>query len=128
MLKEVVIGSEVIGIGQKTFFNCNGLRHIYAHRATPYPASTNNTFEGVDKFSCKLHVPKNSKSLYSSAQASDWNEFCSDVICNTAEESPIQITALALPYYGGQILSDLSYNIDDDASISKASPSRRQSS
>jgi hypothetical protein len=117
MLKEVVIGSEVTGIGQKAFFSCNGLRHIYAHRATPCSAFANNTFEGVDKFSCKLHVPKNSKPLYASAQASGWNEFCGDVICNIVEESPIRITALALPYYGGQILSDLSYNIDDDASI-----------
>jgi hypothetical protein len=115
-LEELVLPSNIQDVGEYALYGCSGLRHIYAHRASPCPASS-NSFERVDKYLCKLHVPKNSKQLYSSAQAPGWNEFCGDVICNIVEESPIQITASALPYYGGQILGDLSYNIDDDASI-----------
>jgi hypothetical protein len=115
-LEELVLPSNIQDVGEYALYGCSGLRHIYAHRASPCPASS-NSFERVDKYLCKLHVPQNSKPLYASAQAPGWNEFCGDVICNIVEESPIRITALVLPYYGGQILSDLSYNIDDDASI-----------
>jgi hypothetical protein len=111
-LKEVVIGSEVTGVGQKAFFNCNGLTDIYTHRAMPPSAYANSTFDGVSKFSCRLHVPANSKQYYSHTAAAGWNEFFT-----IEEEAPLTVTALPLPYYGGQVTGITAYNYEDNATI-----------
>ena len=42
------------------------------HRDTPANADS-NTFNGVDKYSCTLYVPRNSISLYESASV--WRDF-----------------------------------------------------
>ena len=55
-----------------TFAGCDGLETIYVHRDTPANADS-NTFDGVDKYSCTLYVPRNSISLYESAPV--WRDF-----------------------------------------------------
>ena len=55
-----------------TFAGCEGLEGIYVHRDTPANADS-NTFNGVDKYSCTLYVPRNSISLYKNAPV--WRDF-----------------------------------------------------
>jgi hypothetical protein len=112
MLEELVISSTINGLAEKALYGCSGLTDIYAHRAMPPSAYANSTFDGVNKFSCKLHVPAGSKQYYSHAAAAGWNEFFT-----IEEEAPLVITALPLPYYGGEITGVTAYNYEDVAAI-----------
>jgi len=111
MLKEVTIGSSVQGLAEKAMFGCNGLTDIYSQWAYPPTAYNNNTFDGVNKYACTLHVPAGSKQYYSTADG--WKEFF-----NIQEEAPLVITALAIPVYGGEISGVKQYNYEDEASLS----------
>lgn len=111
MLKEVTIGSSITGLGQKALYGCNGLEHIYAHRALP-PSANANTFEEVNKFACKLYVPADSKQYYSHDAAIGWKDFFF-----IEEESAIQIVALPVPFYGGEITGITQYNYEDEAIV-----------
>ena len=55
-----------------TFAGCNALEKIFVHRDTPANADS-KTFDGVDKYSCTLYVPRTSISLYESAPV--WRDF-----------------------------------------------------
>ncbi len=109
MLKQVTIPSTVRGVGEKALYGCSGLEHIYSEWANPPSAYANNTFEGVNKFNCVLHIPVGSKVKYSSVQAPGWNEFFID---NIQEEAAVTITAQPVPLYGGIIDGTLQYNYD----------------
>jgi uncharacterized repeat protein (TIGR02543 family) len=74
-LKEVVIGSSVTAVGQEAFSGCSGLAHLYAQPVLP-PVAYENTFEGVNKFTCMLHVPSaGSEQFYKHTSATGWKDF-----------------------------------------------------
>jgi hypothetical protein len=74
MLKELILPSSLTGLAQKALSGCSGLEDIYSQRALP-PSCNANTFEEVNKFSCKLHVPSGSKQYYSHDAATGWKDF-----------------------------------------------------
>ncbi|MDH8702740.1 hypothetical protein M2138_002111 [Dysgonomonadaceae bacterium PH5-43] len=111
-LKEVTFSSNITGVSEKALFGCSSLDDIYAYRALPPSAYANSTFDGVNKFSCKLHVPANSKQYYSHTQAVGWNEFAF-----IEEEAPFLITVKALPLNGGQITGLTEHNYGETASL-----------
>ena len=70
-LKEISLPSTLKEICMEAFNGCESLQRITSKSKTP-PTCTeydNNStiFNGVDKFSCAIYVPKGTKSLYSSA-------------------------------------------------------------
>ena len=113
-LTSVTLSSNVRGVGENAFNGCGGLEHLYSEWAYPPTAYANSTFNGVNKFSCVLHVPVGSKDKYSSPQALGWNEWWLE---NIQEEAAVTIVARPLPLYGGVISGALQYNYDDNASI-----------
>ncbi|MEI6752953.1 MAG: FISUMP domain-containing protein [Paludibacter sp.] len=73
-ITSVSIPSSLSVIGNDAFFNCTSLGVIYAHPSTPVNiASSADVFYGVNKSTCKLHVPSGSGSLY--AAANQWMDF-----------------------------------------------------
>ncbi|MDR0799095.1 MAG: leucine-rich repeat protein [Dysgonamonadaceae bacterium] len=73
-LTSITIPSSVTSIGMGAFEYCSALKNIYAYRISP-PSAVNNSFYGVDKSSCTLHVPIGSKQQY--AMATAWQDFLS---------------------------------------------------
>ena len=57
-LREVTLPSSLYMVGEKAFYGCAGLKHIYNHGASP-AACFDNTFTGVRTATCVLHVPYN---------------------------------------------------------------------
>lgn len=61
-------------IGQRSFYNCTALNDIYILASTPPEmAYSHAAFEGVNKYTCTLHVPSGAKSVYILADV--WKEF-----------------------------------------------------
>ncbi len=56
----------------KGFDYCINLTNIYCYRTIP-PGISYNTFKGIDKWKCTLHVPVGSGNAYRGADV--WNEF-----------------------------------------------------
>lgn len=71
-LKEVVIGENLKELSNSLFANCSSLKSIYCKSSIP-PTVGDGAFEGVNKFSCEIIVPKGCKSAYQNALG--WNEF-----------------------------------------------------
>ncbi len=73
-ITSVSIPSSVSVIGSNAFVNCTNLGSIYAHPITPINLTNSAiVFSGVNKTTCKLHVPSGSGSLY--AAANQWMDF-----------------------------------------------------
>lgn len=80
-LTAVTIPETVVAIGQGAFAGCTGLAAIYAYAAEPANLATATTraeaassvFEGVDKETCVLYVPKGCVEKYRAAEG--WGEF-----------------------------------------------------
>jgi len=85
-LTSVTIGNSVTSIGESAFSGCTKLTEIYSRNSVP-PITGLNCFQNVNQATCKLYVPKGSKSAYQSAF--EWKEFY-----NIIEEG--DITALNL--------------------------------
>ena len=71
-LSKVTIGENVKKIGEQAFYDCENLTSIYNYRSTPTTIYT-NTFDGVEKFECTLHVLASSLDMYKAATG--WSEF-----------------------------------------------------
>ncbi len=74
-LTSITIPSSVTSIGTWAFFSCSGLQEIYVQNSTP-PAgesSSSSVFLQVNKSTCKLYVPIDSKTAY--AAAAMWKDF-----------------------------------------------------
>jgi hypothetical protein len=73
-LTSVHIPSSVTSIGPNAFYNCIGLTSIYAESGIPVDLSNSwSVFYGIDKNTCKLYVPYQSKVRYVAAY--QWQEF-----------------------------------------------------
>jgi len=113
-LNVLILSSNVKGLGENALYGCNGLTDIYSQWAYPPTAYNNSTFQGVNKFSCKVHVPVGSKQYYSVADG--WKEFFSPVD-NIQEEAAVVITVHSVPTHGGIINGALQYNYDETAKL-----------
>jgi hypothetical protein len=113
-LTELVLSSNVRGLGRNALDGCSGLEHIYSHWANPPAAYNNSTFEGVGKYSCIIHVPVGVDSKNKYATADGWKEFYAD---NIWEAAAVKLVARSLPDYGGIIDGSLEYNYDDNATL-----------
>ena len=68
------IPASVTSIGSYAFCNCLGLNSIYTYSPVPVDLSLSNyVFNGVNKTTCTLNVPRNSKTAYQSAN--QWKDF-----------------------------------------------------
>ena len=71
-LSSVTIPNSVTSIGESAFTECVNLSAIYNYGETPANAYS-DSFDGVNKSTCKLYVPMNSINLYKNAPV--WKEF-----------------------------------------------------
>ncbi len=71
-LTEITIHSGITEIKDIAFKECTNLTTIYNYRTTP-PNAYSNTFDGVNKSSCKLYVPNSSVNLYQNTAV--WRDF-----------------------------------------------------
>ena len=71
-LQSVTIPNSVTTIKSYAFMECNSLKAIYNYGETPANAYT-GSFDGVNKSTCKLYVPKNSINAYKNAPV--WKDF-----------------------------------------------------
>lgn len=71
-LQEISLPETVKTVGEQAFYNCIGLTHIYNYRERPCVAYS-NTFDGIDKFDCTLHVLSTSVDMYKAATG--WRDF-----------------------------------------------------
>ncbi|MEI6754490.1 MAG: leucine-rich repeat protein [Paludibacter sp.] len=73
-LTSVSIPTTVTSMGVGAFYNCSNLTSIYANATKPIDLSTlTYVFDGVDKTTCTLYVPADSKALYQAAP--QWKDF-----------------------------------------------------
>ena len=86
-LKHISIASTVKNVYEQAFYNCSNLEEIYCYRDKPAVAYS-NTFDGIDKFSCTLHVLEPSVTMYQ--VATGWREFYYvESISSQTVETPI---------------------------------------
>ena len=71
-LQEISLPTTVKTVGEQAFYNCTGLTQIYNYRERPCVAYS-NTFDGIDKFDCTLHVLSTSVDMYKAATG--WRDF-----------------------------------------------------
>ncbi len=71
-LEYLKIGENVKRIGQKAFSNNTNLKTLICHATTP-PVCDSNALTDINKWECKLHVPKQSINSYKTAQ--QWKDF-----------------------------------------------------
>jgi hypothetical protein len=113
-LTELVLSSNVRGLGRSALDGCNGLEHIYSHWANPPAAYNNSTFEGVNKYGCIIHVPVGVDSKNKYASADGWKEFYA---ANFWEEAAVTLVARPVPLYGGVIEGSLQHNYEGTATL-----------
>jgi len=89
-LTSVTIGNRVASIGVKAFSDCTGLTEIHSKNPTPptlYTILSYGCFNNVDKTTCKLYVPKGSKSAYQSRNG--WSEFANIIEEDVSAINPV---------------------------------------
>ena len=96
-LTSITIGNGVTSIGEGAFRNCTGLTEIHSKNPIP-PSLYSNCFYNVNKTTCKVYVPKGSKSIYQSRF--QWQEFenifeVDDVSINSIDKDNISIQSIA---------------------------------
>jgi len=73
-LTSVTIPNNITSIGDQAFARCSGLKEIHTMNAIPQKVKS-SVFNGIDKKTCTLYVPKDSYSSYSRAEG--WRDFAS---------------------------------------------------
>lgn len=71
-IKHISVPASVETIYEQAFYNCTGLQEIYSYSAIPSTAYS-NTFDGINKFKCTLHVISSSIDMYKAATG--WRDF-----------------------------------------------------
>ena len=107
-LQKVNIGNSVKIIEMSAFKNCTSITQISSEAVVP-PICGSDVFNDINKWNCKLFVPKNSLDAYK--QAYPWEDFL------LIEESTTGITNTV---YNKAGLADV-YTIDGTKRLSKAS-------
>ena len=107
-LKNFTFGSGLRSIGQEAFSDCINITQISSEAVVP-PICDSGAFYGINKYKCKLIVPKNR--LHSYQWAYQWGDFL------LIEGSTTGITKTA---YNNSGLADV-YTIDGTKRLSKAS-------
>ncbi len=108
-LKEVTIPASVYMVGEKAFYGCAGLEHIYCQGASP-AACFDNTFMGVRTATCVLHVPYKADELY--ARSTGWKDFY-----YIQAQQPISISVTLNILNAGIVLGETEYEEGDIASL-----------
>lgn len=85
-LASISIPASVTSIGCNAFSGCMGLTSIYAYPTTPIAIGAGiYVFDKVNKTTCTLYVPTNSKATYQAA--TEWKDFSNIVEMTTAVPS-----------------------------------------
>ena len=71
-LKQFAFGTQVKSIGQEAFSDCRDMVEIDCKAFTP-PFCGSQALDDINKWQCKLYVPKGSKGAYQGAE--QWKEF-----------------------------------------------------
>ena len=112
-LTKVTLGSSLTNIGADAFKNCAALETIIIHASTP-PTISSNTFMDYHYSNVHLMVPKNSLSVYKSADY--WKNFTNitsmaydfekdGVFYNILNSSAVEVTYMTSDYnsYSGEV-------------------------
>jgi len=115
-LKSITIGNTVTTVNANSFNGCNGLTTITSQNPTP-PTAGNNCFNGVNKTTCKVNVPRGTQCAYQSAN--QWKEFTNIVDdTNTACTNGINdVVATQLQIFPNPVKDDIF--IQSDLQIEK---------
>jgi hypothetical protein len=85
-LKFFAFGSQVANIGQEAFSDCAAVIEITSKAATP-PVCGSQALDDINKWDCKLYVPKGCMASYEAAD--QWKDFFfKEVGTGTSEENP----------------------------------------
>ncbi len=71
-LESFSFGSGMKTIGQEAFSDCTALTSLTSHAATP-PTCGENALTDINKWTCTLHIPEGTSSLYQAAD--QWKDF-----------------------------------------------------
>ena len=88
-LTSVTIPNSVTSIGVLAFADCTGLTSVTNYATTPQSINS-NVFDSVNKSTCVLNVPKESVSLYQTADV--WKEFTNIVEVDVPTSAPAVYT------------------------------------
>ena len=106
-LREVVLPASLYMVGEKAFYGCAGIEHLYCRGAAP-AGCYENAFTGMRLATCILHVPHNSVELY---QRSDgWKNFYF-----IQGEEPIRIDVVKNIAHAGIVTGLTEYALYDEA-------------
>ena len=85
-LKFFAFGSQVADIGEEAFSDCAAVIEITSKAATP-PVCGSQALDDINKWDCKLYVPKGCMTAYEAAD--QWKDFFfKEVGTGTSEENP----------------------------------------
>jgi hypothetical protein len=101
-ITELTIPSSVTQIGGNAFLNCSGITSIYAYPTTPVSVNDSDSFYGLYKSTCVLHVPKNSLTAYETA--SIWKDFVNIVGDLTSGVANATASTVKATVTNGQLL------------------------
>ena len=108
-LKFFTFGSEVKTIGQEAFSDCTAVTEITSRAITP-PTCGNQALDDINKWECKLYVPKGHLADYQAAE--QWKEFLfveeGDMVITPIKESITISSAKQVTY-----MSDKNLNFTD---------------
>ncbi len=93
-LRVINLPDKLTKIGGYAFNNCTLLNDIYAESNSPATISDNNTFNGVDKNICKIHVPCAGKRDYE--KTFGWCDFKNIIGILKPEEPVVNVGAAGL--------------------------------
>lgn len=72
-IKKLILGSQLLSIGEGAFAGCGSLGEIRVVSKTPIEITGAGAFDGVDKTNCKLYVRAGSTAKFKAA--SQWGDF-----------------------------------------------------
>ena len=86
-LKTITFGNTVTSLGTAALSGCAALEEIYSLNPNP-PLTSSNTFDYINKATCKLYVPEGAYSAYWVAEG--WGDFANILTVDTHVTNPQQ--------------------------------------
>ena len=71
-IDSITIGAQIKKIGKEAFYDCKKISKIISRATTP-PVCNTNALDNINKWNCKLYVPKGCLSSYQAAD--QWKDF-----------------------------------------------------